>query len=134
MTQLARGEPLSPVILNAPTMFPFSLHNAAGTVGHLTVQCMHPPPANDEFVGMVDYVTKSFYDLLVGDSRRISDSDSSRGSHHSSRECLMAEGAHHAETTKGHITNVHEGEVTPPSNPDDEVEADGRVPPNPRLE
>jgi hypothetical protein len=29
---------------------------------------MHLPPANDEFIGMADYVTESFYDLLVGDS------------------------------------------------------------------
>jgi hypothetical protein len=51
---------------------------------------MRLPPANDKFVGMADYVTESFYDLLVGDSEGISDSDSSRGSHHTSRECFMA--------------------------------------------
>jgi hypothetical protein len=25
---------------------------------------MHLPPLNDEFIGMVEYITKSFYDLL----------------------------------------------------------------------
>jgi hypothetical protein len=39
-----------------------------GSVDHLTAQRMHLPPANDEFIGMADYVTESFYDLLVGDS------------------------------------------------------------------
>jgi hypothetical protein len=95
---------------------------------------MHLPPANDEFVGMADCVTESFYDLLAGDFEGISDSNSSRGSHHPSRKCFMAEGAHSAKTPEGHVTNVREGEVTPPSDPDDGVGADGRVPPNPRLE
>jgi hypothetical protein len=89
---------------------------------------------NDEFVGMAEYVTKSFYDLLMGDSEGISDSNSSKGSHHPSHECFMAEGVHHVETRKGHIADVHEGEVTPPSNLDDGVGAKRRVPPNPRLE
>jgi hypothetical protein len=95
---------------------------------------MCPPLTNDEFVGMTEYVTKSFYNLLVGDSEGISDSNSSRGSHHPSCECFMAEGAHHVETRKGHIADVHEGEVTPPSNLGDGVGAERRVPPNPWLE
>jgi hypothetical protein len=89
---------------------------------------------NDEFVEMADYVTKSFYDLLMGDSEGISISDSSRGSHHPSRECFMVEDAHRAETPEGHVTNICEGEITPLSDPDDKVEADGRVLPNPQLE
>jgi hypothetical protein len=46
MTQLAKGEPLSPAYLtqNAPIVFPFGLRNAARMVGHLTTQRMHPPP------------------------------------------------------------------------------------------
>jgi hypothetical protein len=63
--------------MNAPTTFPFGLHNATGTVGHLTAQRMHPPPTNDEFVEMADYVTESFYDLLVRDFEGTYDSDSS---------------------------------------------------------
>jgi hypothetical protein len=95
---------------------------------------MHPPPANDEFIGMTDYVMESFYDLLMGDSKGISDSDSSKGSHHPSHECFMVEGAHRAKTPKGHVTNICEGEVSPLSDPNNEVKTDGRVPPNPRLE
>jgi hypothetical protein len=93
---------------------------------------MHPPPANDEFVGMADYVMESFYNLLMGDPEGISDSDPSRGSHHPSRECFMAEGPHRAETLEGHIANVYEGEVTPPSDPNNKVEANRRAPPNPQ--
>jgi hypothetical protein len=89
---------------------------------------------DSEFMGMTDYVMESFYDLLIGDSEEIFDSNSSRGSHHPSRECFRAEGTHRAETPEGHIANVHEGEVTPPSDSDDEVKANGRVPPSPWLE
>ena len=64
---------------------------------------MHPSPTNDEFMGMTDYVVESFHDLLVGDLETIYDSDSSRGSHHPSRECFMAE------TLEGHVESVHEG-------------------------
>jgi len=51
MMQLAGGEPLSPQHLTrgAPAAFPFGLCNAAGTVGHLVAQRMHPSPTNDEF-------------------------------------------------------------------------------------
>jgi hypothetical protein len=68
-------------------------------------------------------VIESFYDLLTGDSEGISDSDSSRGSHHPSRKCFMVEGPHRAETPKGNVANVHEEEVTPPSDPNNEAEA-----------
>ena len=86
MTQLARGEPLSPEYFtrDAPTTLSFGLCNATRTIGHLTVQCMYPPPMDDEFMGMADYVMESFHDLLIGDSESISDSDSSRGVHHPS--------------------------------------------------
>jgi hypothetical protein len=134
MTQLARGEPLSPTILNALTAFPFVLYNAAETVYHLIAQRTCPSSTDSEFVGMTDYVMESFYDLLARDSEEISDSDSSRGSHHPSRECFMAEGAHHAETPKGHVASVHGGEVTPPFDLDDDVGVDGRIPPNPWLD
>jgi hypothetical protein len=134
MKQLARGEPLSLTILNALTVFLFGMRNTMKTVGHLIAQHIRPSSMDNEFVGMTDYVMKSFYNLLARDYEKISNSDSSRGSHHSSHECFMAEGAHLAETPEGHVTNVCEGKVTPPSDPDDEVEADGRILPNPRLE
>ena len=68
MMQLAGGEPLSPEYLtrDASAAFLFSLRNATRTVGHLVVQCMYPPPIDDEFMGMADYVVESFHDLLVG--------------------------------------------------------------------
>ena len=58
---------------------------------------------NDEFVGMTEYVTESFHDLLMEESESPSDSDSSRGSHHPSRECFMAG------TPEGYIKSIHEG-------------------------
>ena len=86
-------------------------------------QCMHLSPMDDEFMGMMDYAAESFHDLLVGDSETISDSDSSRGSHHPSRECFMAG------TPEGCIESVHKGGPTPTDDPDYEVEGDARGPP-----
>ena len=86
MTQLAGGEPLYPeyLIRSALTALPFGLRNAVETVGHLVAQRMPPSPTNDEFMGMTEYVMKSFHDLLVGESESPSDFDSSRGSPHPS--------------------------------------------------
>ena len=92
MTQLAGGEPLSPeyLIRSAPTVLLSGLLNAAETVGHLVAQPTPPSPANDEFVGMTEYVAESFHDLLTGESESPSSSNSNRGSHHNSHECFMA--------------------------------------------
>ena len=124
MTQLARGKTLSSkyLIRSAPTAFLFGLRSATGTVGHLMVQSMHPSPMNDEFMGMTEYIAESFHDLLVGESESPSDSDSSRGSHHPSRECFMAG------TPKRYIESIHEGEATPMNDLNDEVERDARAP------
>ena len=73
--------------------------------------------------GMTEYVAESFHDLLAGESGSPSDSDSSRGSHHPSRECFMAG------TPEGHVESIHEGEATPTSDLDDEVERDVGAPP-----
>ena len=89
---------------------------------------MHPSPANDEFVGMTEYVTESFHDLLVGDLESPSNSDSSRGSHHPSRECFMAG------TPEGRVKSVHEGGATPPKDIDNEVKIDAGAPPRLRVE
>jgi len=67
---------------------------------------------------MTKYVVESFHDLLVGESEPPSSSDSSRGSHHPSRECFMA-GA-----PEGHIKSIHEGEVTPMNDFHDKVKRD----------
>jgi hypothetical protein len=84
---------------------------------------MHLSLADEEFVGMVDYLVESIHDLLTGDSETISDSNSSRGSHHPLHECFMAD------TPGGHEKSIHEREVTPPADLDNEVEGDARVPP-----
>jgi hypothetical protein len=93
MTQFARGEPLSLEYLtwNAPRAFLFGLHNSVRAIDYLIAQRMHPPSADDEFMGMMDYVVESFHDLLTRDSEMISDSDSSGGSHQPSCECFMAD-------------------------------------------
>ena len=117
MTQLARGEPLSPeyLIRSASTALPFGLRNTAETIGHLVVQRMPPSPTNDKFMGMTKYVIESFQDLLVGESESPSSSDSSRGSHHPSRDYFMAG------TPEGHVKSIDEEEATPMNNLDDEV-------------
>ena len=91
-------------------------------------QHMHPSPMNDEFVGMTEYVVESFHDLLTGDSESPSDSNSSRGSHHPSRECFMAG------TPEGHVESVHKGGATPPNDLDDEVKEDAGALPRMRVE
>jgi hypothetical protein len=68
---------------------------------------MHPSSADDKFVGMTDYFTESFHDLLMRDSEVISDFDSSRGSHHPSHKCFMAG------TPEGHVKSVHDGGLHP---------------------
>ena len=78
---------------------------------------------NNEFVGMTEYVAESFHDLLTGELESASSSDSSRGSHHPSRECFMVG------TPKGHVKSIHEGEATPMNDFDDKVERDAGAPP-----
>ena len=81
-----------------------------------------------EFVGMTEYVTESFHDLLTGESGSPSDSDSSGGSHHPSRECFMAG------TPEGHIESIHEEEATLMNDLDDEAEGDVGALPRLRVE
>jgi hypothetical protein len=73
-----------------------------GTIYHLVVQHMHPSLVNDEFMGMADYIMESIHNLLAGDSKTISNSNSSKVSHHPSCECFMAN------TPKGHVKSIHE--------------------------
>ena len=109
MTQLAGGDPLSPeyLIRSAPTALPSNLCNTVETIGHPMAQRMPPSPTNDEFVGMTEYVMEYFHDLLMGESESPSNSDSSNGSHHPSRECFMAA------TPEGYIKSIHEGGAIP---------------------
>ena len=99
-------------------MLPFGLHNAVETDGHLVVQRTPLSPTNDKFMGITEYVVKSFYDLLIGELESPSNSDSSRGSHHPSRECFMVG------TPEGYVKSIHEGEATPMNGFDNKVEGD----------
>jgi hypothetical protein len=48
-------------------------------------------PTDSEFVGMTDYISESFHDLLAGELEATSNSNSNRGSHQPSRECFMVD-------------------------------------------
>ena len=104
-------------------MLPFGLRNAIETDGHLVAQHMPPHPMNDGFMGMTEYVMKSFHDLLTEEPESPSGSDSSRGSHHPSRECFMIG------TPEGYVESIHEEEATPKNDLDVEVEGDAGAPP-----
>ena len=109
-------------------MLPFGLLNATETIGHLVAQRMIPSPANDEFMGVIEHVAESFHDLLVEEPESLSSSNSSRGSHHHSRECFMTG------TPERHVESIHEEDATPMNDLDDEVEGDAGAPPRLRVE
>ena len=87
-------------------VFPFGLRNAVATVSHLVAQHAISSPANNEFMGMIESITKSLHGLLTEGPRSNSGSDSCRGSHHPSRECFMVK------TSEGHVESASEKEVT----------------------
>jgi hypothetical protein len=70
-------------------------------------------PTDSKFVGMTDYISESFHDLLAGESEAISDSNSSGVSHHPSRECFMVD------PPKGHMESAHDGSTPPDSSKDE---------------
>ena len=109
-------------------MLPFGLHNTAATVSHLVAQRMIPSPTNNEFMGVIKHVAESFHDLLAEEPRSPSGSNSSRGSHHPSRECFMGG------TPEGHVESIHEGEATPTNDLDDEAERETVAPPRMPVE
>jgi hypothetical protein len=86
------------------------------------VLCLDSPPTDDEFVGVADYVSESFHDLLTGESETISDSDSDRGSHHPSLECFIAD------SPEGHVKSPHDGN-TPPDISNDRARERNQAPP-----
>ena len=57
-----------------------------------------------------------------------SSSNSSRGSHHPSRECFMMG------TLEGHVKSIYEEEATPMNGLNDEVEGETGAPPCLRVE
>ena len=113
---------------SAPTAFPYGLRNATATACHLVALRMVQPPADSEFMGVIEHDMESIHKLLTEEPESSSSSDSSRGSHHPSRECFMAE------TSEGHVESVSEGEATPTRNPDARTEGEVAAPPHIRME
>jgi hypothetical protein len=70
-------------------------------------QRFRPLPADSEFVRMMDYILDLIHDLLESGLETFSDSSSSEGSHHPSRECFMAE------TSDGHASSASDSGKTP---------------------
>ena len=64
---------------------------------------------------MIESITKSLHGLLAKGPGSDSGSDSSRGSHHPSRECFMMG------VPEGHIESIHEKEATLVNNLGDEA-------------
>ena len=112
----------------APTAFPYGLRNAATTACHLMALYMVQTPTNSEFVGVIEHNTESLHKLLTEEPGSSSSSDSSRGSHHPSQECFMAE------TSEGHIESVSEEEATPIGNPDTRTRGEAVAPSHIRME
>ena len=71
---------------------------------------------------------ESFHDLLIEEPESPLGSDSSRGSHHPSRECFMTG------TPEGHIESIHKEEATPTNNLNDKAEGETVAPPHMRVE
>ena len=115
-------------VRSALMAFPFGLRYAAATACHLVALRMVQPPMDSEFMGVIEHDTESIHKLLTEEPESSSSSDSSRGSHHPSRECFMAE------TSEGHFKSVFEGEATPTANPDTRTEGEAAAPPHIRME
>ena len=77
---------------------------------------------------MIEHVVESFHSLLTEESKSPSGSNSSRGSHHPSRECFMTG------TPEGHVESIYEEEASPTNDLDDEVKGDAGAPPRLRVE
>ena len=108
--------------------FSFGLRNAAATTYHLMALCMVQPPTDNEFVGVIEHDMESLHKLLTEEPGSSSSSDSSRGSHHPSQECFMAE------TSEGHVESISEGEATPTGNPDARTRGEAVAPSHVRME
>ena len=113
---------------SAPTALPFGLHNAAATACRLVALRMVQPPTDSEFVGVIEQDTECIHKLLTAELESSSSSDSSRGSHHPSLECFMAE------TSEGHVESISEGDATPTRNPNARTEGEAVAPAHVRME
>jgi hypothetical protein len=112
MTQLAGGEVISPDFLarDASTALPPGFRNAAGTVASLVARGQMTTPNDIEFVGMVNHIRDSIFDILSTDSGSISDSCSSERGYDPMRECFMPS------TPEGHISSTGDSGENPGGN------------------
>jgi len=85
-------------------------------------------PTDIEFVGVIEHDMETLYGLLNKEPGSFSSSDSSRGSHHPSRECFMTQ------TPKGHVESASREEVTPTNNPDSRSGEETIAPSHLRME
>ena len=113
---------------SAPTAFLFGLRNATATACHLVALRMVQPPADSEFMGVIEHDMESLHKLLTEEPGSSSSSDSSRGSHHPSWECFMAK------TPKGRVESIFGEEATPAGNPDGRTEGEAAAPSYVRME
>ena len=107
---------------------PFGLRNAAATAGHHLALRMVQSPTDSEFVGVIEHDPETLYGLLTQEPESSSSSDSSRGSHHPSRECFMTQ------TPKGHVQSVSREEATPMGNANARTEGEVVAPSHVRME
>ena len=106
----------------------FGPRDTATIVSHLVAQRTILSPVNNEFVGMIESVIESLNGLLAEGPGSDSGSDSSRGSHHPSRECFMAG------TPEGHVESISTEVATPVGNLGDETEGETVAPPRVGVE
>ena len=85
-------------------------------------------PTDIEFVGAIEHDTETLYGLLNEEPGSFSSLDSSRGSHHPSRECFMTQ------TPEGHVESASREEVTPTNNPDSRSGEEMTAPSHLRME
>ena len=116
--QLAGGDPIPPNVMadHAVTALRLGPGDAAQHTRHHVAQCVITHTGGAELVGMAEFASASEDDLLETDSSLGSNTDSSRGSHHPSRECFMAG------SPKGHVESLedspsHSRNRTPPPTP-----------------
>jgi len=89
---------------------------------------MVQPPTDSEYVRVVEHDPETLYGLLAEEPESSSSSDSSKGSHHPSRECFMTQ------TPEGHVQSVSGEETTPTGNPDARIKAATAAPSHVRME
>jgi len=83
---------------------------------------------DSEFMGTIEHDMETLHRLLMEEPGSFSSSNSSRGSHHPSRECFMTQ------TPEGHVQSISGEETTPTGNPDARIKAETVAPSHIRME